>query len=199
MQVDLALVQDTIVPENISGPIQDSRIAAEWNITNTEKTKTEAQKAQLDESIGKIAQIEQVVEFETQRLEGNMVAEQEKEVNQIAAQTRLKVAELASETAIIRANTNRKLGSAEARVVELKGKAEGDGYALQVQAAGSATDYNALQFAQRLPENIRLSLIYAGEGTLWTDLDKATDVVPMELFKKSKLPSTKPVQALPKK
>jgi hypothetical protein len=59
LQVDLALVQDTLVPDNISGPIQDSRIAAEWNITNTEKTKTEAKKAQLDENVGLIRQIEQ--------------------------------------------------------------------------------------------------------------------------------------------
>jgi regulator of protease activity HflC (stomatin/prohibitin superfamily) len=117
LQVDLALVQDTLVPDNISGPIQDSRIAAEWNITNTEKTKTEAKKAELDEMVGKIQQVEQVVEYETQRLEGNLVAEQQKEVNQIAAQARLTVAELARETAIIRADTKRKLGGAEATVV----------------------------------------------------------------------------------
>ena len=186
LQVDLALVQDTIVPETISEPIQDSRIAAEWNITNTEKTKTEAKKAQFDETKSKIAQVEQVVEFETQRLEGNLQAEQEKEVNQIGAEARLKVAELASETAIMRANTNRKLGSAEAKVIELKGKAEGDGYALQVLAAGSAADYNALQFAKQLPERIRLSLIYAGSGTLWTDLDKASQLAPLELLKQMK-------------
>jgi hypothetical protein len=81
-------------PDNISGPIQDSRIAAEWNITNVEKTKTEAKKAQLDETVGLIRQIEQVVEYETQRLEGNTAAEREKAVNQIAAEGRLKVAEL---------------------------------------------------------------------------------------------------------
>jgi hypothetical protein len=176
-------VQDTIVPENISGPIQDSRIAAEWNITNTEKTKTEAKKANLDETVGKIQQIEQVVEFETQRLEGNLVAEQEKEVNQIAAEARLQVAELARQTATIHADTKRKLGGAEAKVVELKGKAEGDGYTLQVQAAGSPADYNAMQFAKQLPDKIRLSLIYAGSGTLWTDLEKATQIAPLEILK----------------
>ncbi|MBC8096677.1 MAG: hypothetical protein H7Y43_12780 [Akkermansiaceae bacterium] len=192
LQVDLALVQDTLVPDNISGPIQDSRIAAEWNITNTEKTKTEAKKAELDEMVGKIQQIEQVVEYETQRLEGNLTAEQQKEVNQIAAEARLKVAELARQTAIIRADTKRKLGGAEATVVELKGKAEGEGYALQVAAAGTAADYSAMQFARQLPERIRLSLIYAGSGTLWTDLDKATQVAPLELLKQTKQPEAAP-------
>jgi hypothetical protein len=185
LQVDLALVQDTLVPDNISGPIQDSRIAAEWNITNVEKTKTEAKKAALDETIGKIRQIEQVVEFETQRLEGNMGAEREKEVTQIAAEARLKVAELGSQTAAIRADVKRKLASAEAKVVELKGKADGDGFALQVQAAGSPSDFNALQFAKQLPEQLKLSLIYAGDGTLWTDLQSAAEIAPLQLLKQS--------------
>jgi hypothetical protein len=189
LQVDLALVQDTLVPDNISGPIQDSRIAAEWNITNVEKTKTEAKKAELDESIGLIRQIEQVVEFETQRLEGNTAAEKEKAVNQIAAEARLQVAELARQTAAIRADTRRKLGSAEAKVVELKGKAEGEGFGLQVAAAGGATDYNALQFAKQLPERVRLALIYAGNGTLWTDLEKAAGVVPLEILQRLKTQS----------
>ena len=184
LQVDLALVQDTLVPDNISGPIQDSRIAAEWNITNVEKTKTEAKKAQLDESVGLIRQVEQVVEFETQRLEGNIAAEREKAVNQTAAEGRLQVAELARQTAIIRADTKRKLGGAEAKVVEMKGKAEGEGFAQQVAAAGSAADYNALQFAKQLPDRVKLSLIYAGNGTLWTDLEKAS-VAPMELLRRT--------------
>lgn len=185
LQVDLALVQDTLVPDNISGPIQDSRIAAEWNITNVEKTKTEAKKAQLDETVGLIRQIEQVVEYETQRLEGNTAAEREKAVNQIAAEGRLKVAELAQQTASIRADIKRKLGSAESKVVEMKGKAEGEGFAQQVAAAGGAADYNALQFAKQLPERVKLSLIYAGNGTLWTDLEKASAVAPMELLRRT--------------
>jgi hypothetical protein len=179
LQVDLALVQDTLVPDNISGPIQDARIAAEWNITNVEKTKTEANKAELDENVGKIRQIEQVVEYETQRLEGNIHAEQEKQVNETAAQTRLLVAELARQTAAIRADIKRKLGGAEAKVVELKGKAEGDGYALQVKAVGTPADYAFYQFAQQLPDQVKLMLIYAGAGTLWTDLDKAMKIAPL--------------------
>lgn len=184
LQVDLALVQDTLVPDNISGPIQDARIAAEWNTTNAEKTKTEAKKAELDENVGKIRQIEQVVEFETQRLEGNIGAEQQKQVNEIGAQTRLLVAELARQTAAIRADIKRKLGGAEAKVVEMKGKAEGEGYTLQVKAVGTAADYALYQFAQQLPEHLRLSLIYAGPGTLWTDLNKAETLAPLGVLRR---------------
>ena len=88
------------------------------------------------------------------------------------------------------ADIKRKLGGAEAKVVEMKGKAEGDGYALQVQAAGGAADYNALQFAKQLSEKIRLFLIYAGPGTLWTDVEKATGIAPLELLKQIKQPDT---------
>jgi hypothetical protein len=183
LQVDLALVQDTLVPDNISGPIQDARIASEWNTTNAEKTKTEAKKAQLDETIGKIRQIEQLVEYETQRLEGNLQAEQQKQVNEIAAQTRLLVADLERQSAAIRADTKRKIGAAEAKVVELKGKAEGEGYTQRVEAAGGPADFIAYEFAQKLPPKLRLSLIYAGPGTLWTDLEKAGDVAPLGLMR----------------
>jgi hypothetical protein len=183
LQVDLALVQDTLVPDNISGPIQDSRIASEWNTTNAEKTRTEAKKAELDENVGRIRQVEQLVEFETQRLEGNTRAEQEKEVNEIGAQTRLLVADLDRQTAAIRADIKRKLGSAEAKVVELKGKAEGDGYQQRVQAAGGAMEFTAYEFARQLPDKLRLSLIYAGPGTMWTDLEKASDAGPLGVLR----------------
>ena len=189
LQVDLALVQDTLVPDNISGPIQDARIAAEWNITNVEKIKTEANKAELDENVGKIRQIEQVVEFETQRLEGNIHAEQEKQVNEIAAQARLLVAELARQTAALRADIKRKLGGAEAKVVEMKGKAEGDGYALQVKAVGTPGDFAFYQFSRALPDQVKLSLIYAGSGTLWTDLENATKIAPLGVLKELQQPA----------
>ena len=186
LQVDLALVQDTLVPETISGPIQDARIATEWNVTNTEKTKTEAKKAELDEMTGRIRQVEQVVEFETQRQEGNIRAGQEKQVTEIAAQTRLLVADFARQTAEIRANVRRKLGAADAKVIELRGQAEGDGFTKLVQAAGSSRDYTDYQFALQLPAKLRLALIYAGPGTLWTDLQKASDIAPLGVLKELK-------------
>ena len=135
---------------------------------------------------GRIRQVEQVVEFETQRREGNFRAEQEKQVNEIAAQTRLLVADYARQTAEIRANVRRKLGAADAKVVELKGQAEGDGFTKLVQAAGSARDYTDYQFAMQLPAKLRLALIYAGPGTLWTDLQKASDIAPLGVLKELK-------------
>jgi hypothetical protein len=36
-----------------------------------------------------------------------------------------------------------------------------------------------------LPERVKLSLIYAGNGTLWTDLEKASTVAPLELLRRT--------------
>jgi hypothetical protein len=176
LQVDMALVQDTIVPDTISGPIQDARVAEQWNLTNVEKIKTAAKKAELDETQGKIQQIIQVVEFETQRLEGNLNAERERAEQEINAQTLVLVSDLRQQTASVNADIARKLGSAEAKVMELKGQATGDGYAKLVQAAGTAADYAAYQFAQNLPLKLSLSFIYAGNGTLWTDLKESASL-----------------------
>ena len=65
----------------------------------------------------------------------------------------------------------------------MKGKSEGDGYKMLVQAAGGPSDYTAYQFAKQLPEKIRLSLIYAGPGTFWTDLEKSGNLVPLGVLK----------------
>ena len=53
-----------------------------------------------------------------------------------------------------------------------------------VQAFGSGAAYNLYTFAQEFqPESIRL--IFAGEGTFWTDLTRLQDVAAMELLKTS--------------
>ena len=72
----------------------------------------------------------------------------------------------------------------------MKGRAEGEGYALQVKAVGTATDYAFYQFAQQLPEQVKLMLIYAGTGTLWTDLEKAMKIAPLGVLKELQQPTT---------
>ena len=43
-------------------------------------------------------------------------------------------------------------------------------FKLAVEAFGTPTAYNHWIFATGLPEDVDLKLIYAGEGTLWTDM-----------------------------
>ena len=73
--------------------------------------------------------------------------------------------------------------AAKAQVEQLKNQAEADGKRMMVQAFGTGNAYNLYTFAESFaPESIRL--IFAGEGTFWTDLTKLQDAAAMELLRK---------------
>ena len=52
-------------------------------------------------------------------------------------------------------------------------KAKADRFRLAVEAFGSVRAYNDWVFATNLPEDVELNFLYAGEGTLWTDMKNA--------------------------
>ena len=49
-------------------------------------------------------------------------------------------------------------------------EAKADRFRLAVEAFGSPDAYNDWIFAENLPKDVDLKLLYAGEGTLWTDM-----------------------------
>ncbi len=49
-------------------------------------------------------------------------------------------------------------------------EAKSDRFQLAVEAFGSGSAYNEWVFAENLPQHLDLKLIYAGEGTFWTDI-----------------------------
>jgi hypothetical protein len=51
---------------------------------------------------------------------------------------------------------------------------------LAVQAFGSPDAFNKWEFAEQLPKDLDLKLFYAGEGTLWTDLENITPTLPIK-------------------
>ena len=57
--------------------------------------------------------------------------------------------------------------------MQLVEEAKSDRFRLAVEAFGSAEAYNEWIFASGLPDNVDLKLLYAGEGTLWTDMKNA--------------------------
>ena len=61
-------------------------------------------------------------------------------------------------------------GEAESAGKKLIAKAEATRFTQAVGAFGTPDAYNAWVFATGLPENVKLKLLYAGKGTLWTDL-----------------------------
>ena len=62
------------------------------------------------------------------------------------------------------------IGTAKAKAKTLSEEAKAEKFQLAVDAFGSGQAYNQWVFAQGLPEDIELNLIYSGEGTFWTDL-----------------------------
>jgi hypothetical protein len=58
-------------------------------------------------------------------------------------------------------------------------EAKADLFRLAVQAFGDAAVYTKWQFAEGLPDDIKLNLIYAGQGTLWTDLKNLAPTLPV--------------------
>ena len=47
------------------------------------------------------------------------------------------------------------------------------GQQLKVKAFGDAEAYNLWTFAQNLSDDLKINVLHAGPGTLWTDLEKA--------------------------
>jgi hypothetical protein len=76
------------------------------------------------------------------------------------------------------------LGKAQADVARLANQAKADGQRMMIGAFGTGRAFNLYTFAQDFaPESIRL--IFAGEGTFWTDLTKLQDAAGLELLKGS--------------
>jgi hypothetical protein len=61
----------------------------------------------------------------------------------------------------------------------MSAEATADKFRLAVQAFGTPAAFNKWEFAEQLPEDLDLKLFYAGEGTLWTDLESITPTLPL--------------------
>ncbi len=168
-----ALIRHVNVPQQILDPIRQASIAGEQNLTNRVKQETARKLADLNRELSLIAQAGEQVAQETEKLRAEIKADQEKQVAQIAAETSRRVAEIARETAEIKAETQLIAGQAEARVVQMVEGEKAQGYRMKIQAFGDPAAYALHAFAQGLSPDLRVVILHAGVGTLWTDLEKA--------------------------
>jgi hypothetical protein len=63
---------------------------------------------------------------------------------------------------------------------------------LAVSAFGSTDSYNQWVFATGLPEDMKLHLLYAGDGTFWTDLKGFSDTMLGRQQQRSHTPKSEP-------
>ncbi len=173
IKVHNALIRHVGVPDQILTPIQQASLATEQDLTNKERQNTAKKQAELNTETSMIEQKSQEVQQETEKLCAEVKADQEKEVAELGATTLKQVAEIDNETAGVRALQTLQMGQAKARSVLLVEGEKARGFQLKAQAFGDPQAYTLAEFARGLNPSLRINVIHAGEGTLWTDLQKA--------------------------
>jgi SPFH domain / Band 7 family len=149
--------------------IQRANIEIENQLTNKQKTETEKKKGELEQAARLVDVEREKIAAETKVKVANLLAEGKKTAAEIDAKRELEVAAIELQVAMLEAQREQILGKAAAQVERLKNEAEAKGMQLLVEAFGSPQSYNLYTFARNFqPADLRL--IFAGPGTLWTDL-----------------------------
>ncbi len=167
------LVRHVYIPEEVRKPIQLSFIADELTLTRGQEQETAKEEGNLREAEEKVMLASKTVEVETMKLVAAKEAEGDREAETTRAETIKLVAAIEKETASLEAEAETVLGEAENKGKQMSEEATADRFRLAVEAFGTPRAYNNWIFASGLPDDVNLQLIYAGQGTLWTDMDKA--------------------------
>jgi hypothetical protein len=177
VHVLLALIRNITVRDNtgkdqtngLLATIQQTNIEIEKDLTNQQKTTTATKKATLEQEEKLIDVARETVAGETKVKTAGLQAEGDKKAAEIAAKLELDVADIEKQIAELDAQRTQILGKAAADVEKMKNEAEAKGAKLMIDAFGTPQSYNLYTFAKNFePKDLRL--IFAGPGTLWTDL-----------------------------
>jgi regulator of protease activity HflC (stomatin/prohibitin superfamily) len=170
VQLEEALIRHIYAPLMVRKPIQAGKIADEVKKTRDQEQETARKEAELEEAKQKVTLEEKRVDAETAKESQQALALGVKRVKEMDAETQRAVAKLDAKTAEIEAETERILGEARAEVERMVRRAEADRFRQAVSAFRGGEAYNRWVFASGLPDSMDLRLIFAGPGTLWTDL-----------------------------
>lgn len=166
-----ALIRHVAVPMEILDPIQQSSIAVEQDLTNKEMQNTARKQAELNTGLGLIDQKREQVLQETEKIKAEIKADQDKQVAETRAQTTRMAAEIDKDTALVRAEKTKKIGEAEARVIQMVEGEKARGQLLKAQAFNDPSAYSLWELAVSLNDDLAVTILHAGDGTLWTDLN----------------------------
>jgi regulator of protease activity HflC (stomatin/prohibitin superfamily) len=173
IRIHNALIRHVNVPGQILDPIQQASLAQEQDLTNQEKQNTAKRLAELNTGLSLIHQRREQVAQETEKIKALIQADQEKQVAEIRGDTMRQAAEIEKQTAGVRAERITTLGTADAEVVRLVEGERAKGLQLKVKAFGDPEAYNLWTLASALSDDLKINILHAGPGTLWTDLEKA--------------------------
>lgn len=175
-----AIVRHVEVPEDILKPIQSASVAKEQDLTNQTEQETEKRRAALNAEVAKIEQLKREVDQETQKMVAEIGAEMQKEVATIGAETKLKVAKIDLEAAKVQAKITETKGEAAVQAKFVVENEEAIGMKRRASAFKDPSLWADLTFADTLNPDVKISVIHAGEGTLWTDLKNASIALPQQ-------------------
>lgn len=170
-----ALIRNVNVPKEILEPLRVASLSRETELTNKEKQNTAKRQADLNRELGLIAQFGEQVTQETQKLKAQIKADTEKTVATVQAETLRQMAEVDKQTAVLGAERTVALGKADTEAKRMVEAELAKGFGMKVAAfSKNGGDYSLYEFANQLNPKVKINIIHAGEGTLWTDLKNAS-------------------------
>ncbi|MBI3863658.1 MAG: band 7 protein [Planctomycetia bacterium] len=171
------LVRHIYIPQEVRVPIQKKYVADELKLTRDQEQLTARTEANLREAERKVELEAERIRVETEKLVAEKKAEGDKTAAETGAETLKLVATIARQTAELDREATVTLGEAEASAQKLMEEAKAGRFKLAVSAFGTGDAFNQWVFASGLPDDIQLQLLYAGDGTFWTDLKGFSDTM----------------------
>ncbi len=173
-----AIIRNVEIPANILQPIRDSSMAKEQNLTNHSLQETAKIEADLNTQTAMIKQKRMEVEQETRKMVAEINANQKNAVQKILAQASLDVADIQLQRSQILAKTQQLKGEAEVKRRFMLENEQALGTRKKSEVLGALGIMADLKLIETLNDDVKVNVIYAGEGTLWTDMKSGSIAVP---------------------
>jgi len=171
------LVRHIYIPQEVRIPIQQKYLADELKLTRDQEQLTAKIEADLREAERTVELETERIKVETEKLVAEKKAEGQKKAAETKGQTLKLTAAIDRKTAELEREATVLLGQARAEAEQLMQEAKANRFRLAVEAFGSGEAFNQWVFATGLPDDIQLQLLYAGDGTFWTDLKGFTETM----------------------
>ncbi len=171
ISIQSGLVRHIYIPREVRQPIMVAYIADELRLTRDEEQKTAKAESELREAERKVLLATATVKANTTKLVAERQAEGDKVVGETVATTNKLTAAFERQTAEADAESKLVLGKADSDGRILIETAKSNRFKLAVDAFRTPNAFNNFTFANNLPDDLKLKLFYAGQGTLWTDLN----------------------------
>lgn len=175
-----AIIRHVEIPPEILQPIQTASLAKEQDLTNKERQNTARRQAELNTETAMVDQLKKQVEQETAKLVATIAAETKNEVAGIRAGAALDVATINLERSTVQAGIIQVKGEAEVQAAFRVDNERAAGEKLRGAVFKDPATLADLTFVDKLNPLVGIRILHAGEGTLWTDLDKLAPSLPVK-------------------